>query len=250
MPLTPPAASLDLDLDNYPPLLDPQTLVAKIFLIARAISLLILLALVTGSAQILRLVREGVDGAESPVVVVVLLIAAASGMAYVLLSLACLATRRLPSLALIWVVDLLFSSGLVALMVFVGREVTGTCDAGAAPFGLEGPFEQRDDVCKKLSSMWILGMAGGGLFIASGVTVSDAASGFEDGGYGNQMPGPSRGGSDDVQGNSRPPPCQESPAQRTSISSALSRTFEYDGNRGRDGGSAAQQSAQPNSFTS
>jgi len=74
MPRTPPAASLDLNLDSYPPLLDPQTLVAKIFLIARAISLLILLALVVGSAQILGLVREGVDGAEPPVVVVVLLV--------------------------------------------------------------------------------------------------------------------------------------------------------------------------------
>jgi hypothetical protein len=222
-------------------------------------------------------------------------------MAHVLLSLACLATRRLPSLAPIWVVDLLFSGGLVLLVVLVGMELTGTCDAGGAPFGLKGPVEQRDDACKKLSMAWVLGMAGCGLFIASGVTVgvvhlnqrgsggggvgdvergwavegwrleglgegrrypvdawaqqvSDATSGVEDGGCDGQMPGPGRGGSDDIQGNSRTPPRHVSPAQRTSISSTLSRTFEYDGNRGRSGNrgrndNAAQQSAQPNSFT-
>ena len=219
-------------------------------------------------------------------------------MAHVLLSLACLATRRLPSLALIWVIDLLFSGGLVALVVFVGREGMGTCDAGGGPFGIEGLGEQqRGDVCKKLLSVWILGMAGCGLFIASGATVrvvhftqrgsgggggrdvergwavegwrledlgegrrypidawaqqvSKAASGVEDGGYDNQTPGPSRGGTDDVQGNSRTPPRHVSPAQRTSIDSTLSRTFEYDGNRRRGGTAAAQQSAQPNGLTS
>lgn len=59
---------LDNDHDGYPPLLDLQTLSAKIFLIARAISLFILLGLVAGSAQILGLVQEvgGVEGDESP----------------------------------------------------------------------------------------------------------------------------------------------------------------------------------------
>lgn len=217
-------------------------------------------------------------------------------MAHVLLSLACLATRRLPSLALVWVVDLLFSGGLLALAVFIGVEVTGTCDVGEAPLGFEGLVEQRDDVCKKLSMAWVLGMAGGGLFIVSGVTagvvhcnqrqnggagvgdvergwavegwrleglgegirypvdvwaqhVSDAASGFEEGGYDSQMmpgPGLSRGGFNDVQ----PPLRQEPSAQGTSINSTRSRTFEYDTNRGRSTNAAAQQSAQPNSFTS
>lgn len=66
----------DNDHDDYPPLLDPQTLGAKIFLIARAISLFILLGLVAGSAQILGLVWEGgADGAaETPGVMVVLLV--------------------------------------------------------------------------------------------------------------------------------------------------------------------------------
>lgn len=219
-------------------------------------------------------------------------------MAHVLLSLACLATRRLPSLALVLIVDLLFSAGLVALAVFIGVEVTGTCDVGEGPFGLDGLVEQRDDVCKKLSMAWVLGMAGAGLFVISGVTagvvhfnqrengqvggvergwsvegwrleglgegirypvdawaqqVSDAASGFDDGGYDHQMPGtgPSRGGLDDiVQRNGRPQLRQEPSAQRTSISSTLSRTFEYDETRGRGPIAAAQQSAQPNSFTS
>lgn len=221
-------------------------------------------------------------------------------MAHVLLSLACLATRRLPSLALIWVGDLLFSSGLVALAVLLGTEFTATCDAGEGPFGFEGPVEWRGDVCKKLSMAWVLGMAGSGLFAVSGVTagvvycnqqqnggagvgdiergwavegwrleglgegirqpvdawaqqVSDAASGFDDGGYDHQMPGtgPSRGGLDDsFQGTGRPSLRQEPSAQRTSISSTLSRTFEYDDTRGKGPIAAAQQSARPNSFTS
>lgn len=218
-------------------------------------------------------------------------------MAHVLLSLTCLATRRLASLGLVWVVDLLFSAGLVALVVLLGTEFTATCDIGEGPFGLDGLVEQQDDTCKKLSMAWVLGMAGSGLFVVSGVTVgvvhcnqrgndrggdvergwavegwrleglgegpqypvdawahqvSDAASGVGDGGYDHQMPGPrpSRGGIDNVQGNRRPSLRQEPSAQRTSISSTLSRTFEYNETRGRGANAAAQQSAQPNSFTS
>lgn len=326
MPRAHPTHGLELDNDhdhdNYPPLLDPQTLGAKIFLVARAISLFVLLGLVAGSAQILGLVWEGgAEGAaEAPGVMVVLLVVvspaftsfsdsaekvltknsqAAAGMAQVLLSLACLATRRLPSLAMIWVVDLLFSAGLVALVVLLATEFNATCDAGEGPFGFEGPVEWRGDVCKKLSMAWVLGMAGGGLFVVSGVTagvvhcnqrengrggdvergwavegwrleglgeglrypvdawahqVSQAARGFEEEGYDHRMmpgPGPSRGGLDDsVQGTGRPSLRQGPSAQRTSISSTLSRTFEYDETRGRAGNTAAQQSAQPNSFTS
>lgn len=85
MPRAHPTHGLELDNDHdhddYPPLLDPQTLGAKIFLIARAISLFILLGLVAGSAQILGLVGDdgGADGAaEAPGVMVVLLVVVSS----------------------------------------------------------------------------------------------------------------------------------------------------------------------------
>lgn len=89
---TPGALTHSLELDNddpdgNPPLLDPQTLGAKIFLIARTISLVVLLGLVVGSAQILGVVTEdGAEGAaEAPGVMVVLLVVVSPPLPFYLL---------------------------------------------------------------------------------------------------------------------------------------------------------------------
>ncbi|KAK1829929.1 hypothetical protein QBC39DRAFT_373275 [Podospora conica] len=146
-------------------LIHAGTLIGKIFFLARIFSLFILLGLAVVSGQLLGLALEG--GQVPSVVLIVALVIAIAGIAHDLISLACLAARRLPSLTPICVADLLYSGGLLALVVLVGGEVTGTCDAGEAPFGFVEA--ERDDVCWKLSSAWGLGMAACGLFVASGV---------------------------------------------------------------------------------